>query len=56
VLGGSPELANANSQVLIPGFQLIDRNFVLRMDSTGENPANDLYRELLPNIGKLIEQ
>ena len=56
VLGGSPYLASAASQSLVPGFLLIDRNFMLRMDSTGESPADDLYRELLPSIEKMLEQ
>ena len=56
VLGGNSSLANAASQAIVPGFQLIDRNFVLRMDSTGERPADDLYRDLLPAIRRLLEE
>ena len=40
---------------LIPGFQLIDKNFVLRSDSTGHNPRENLYRTLLPMIASLLE-
>ncbi len=38
---------------MIPGFHLIDRTFVLRADSTGHHPKNDLYRELIPMAAKL---
>lgn len=39
---------------LIPGFQLVDKDFNLRYDSTGHRPRNDLYRELLPAIPQLL--
>lgn len=44
------DLRSFTSYNLIPGFQLIDKNFVLRSDSTGHNPHDDLYRMLLPMI------
>lgn len=56
VLGGTPSLASAESRSVVPGFQLIDKNFILRVDSTGEQPADDLYRELLPRIRQLIDE
>lgn len=39
---------------LIPGFQLVDQDFILRADSTGHSPQHDLYRELLPMVRKLL--
>ena len=39
---------------LIPGFQLIDRNFVLRSDSSGHHPKNNLYTHLFPLVPKLV--
>ncbi|MCP4660938.1 MAG: hypothetical protein GY856_36520 [bacterium] len=39
---------------LIPGFQLIDRDFVLRYDATGHNPRDSLWDELLPAIPHLL--
>ncbi len=39
---------------MIPGFQLVDQNFVLRADSTGHAPRHDLYRELLPMVRQLL--
>ena len=41
---------------LVPGFQLIDRNFRLVSDSTGHRPTNDTYRHTFPALGKLVNQ
>lgn len=56
VLVGTPELATKASRDLIPGFQLIDKHFILRCDSTGQSPVDNLYSKLLPQIRKLIEE
>ena len=39
---------------MIPGFQLIDQDFVLRSDSTGHTPRDDLYTQLLPMVPSLL--
>ena len=54
VLIGDSRYVNPDSYNMIPGFQLIDGNFVLRADSTGHQPADDLYRHLLPRLGNMI--
>lgn len=41
---------------LIPGFQVIDRDFILRADSTGHHPTHDLYKQLIPYAGRLVAQ
>jgi hypothetical protein len=41
---------------MIPGFQLIDRDFVLRYDASGHRPRHDLWRELMPAIPRLIAE
>ena len=41
---------------MIPGFQLIDRNFILRADSTGHRPTHNLYKELIPLTPKLVRE
>tara|TARA_R110001592_G_scaffold3525_12_gene19901 strand:+ start:3096 stop:3779 length:684 start_codon:yes stop_codon:yes gene_type:complete len=41
---------------LIPGFQLIDRNFILRVDSTGHSPRHNLYKQLIPLTPKFVAQ
>ena len=56
VLAGSAQMANRTGRNLIPGFQLIDQNFLLRSDSTGRRPETDLYTELLPLMGQLVNQ
>jgi len=43
--------ASAN---MIPGFQLVDQDFILRADSTGHAPRHDLYRKLLPMVRELL--
>ena len=55
VLAGTQELLGKASFDLIPGFQLIDRNFMLRSDSTGHRPQDNLYTELLPRIPELLK-
>ena len=40
---------------MIPGFQLVDRNFVLRCDA-GKPPRQDLYREFLPTVRSVLDE
>lgn len=49
------DLRGKESYNLIPGFQLIDKDFILRSDSSGHNPKNDLYRHLLPMVPTLVK-
>ncbi len=50
------DLRNQASYNLIPGFQLIDKNFILRADSTGHYPKHDLYRQLIPSVATLLNR
>lgn len=54
VLAGRQKLLGQASYNLIPGFQLIDKDFILRSDSTGHQPRHNLYTELLPLVPKLL--
>ena len=54
VLIADQRYQNDASYNMIPGFQLIDKNFVLRSDSSGHQPKNDLYGQLLPMIRQLL--
>lgn len=56
VLAAEPYLLGAETRAMIPGFQLIGRDFVLRYDSAGHAPRHDLYSELLPAIGRLAAE
>jgi hypothetical protein len=60
VLAGGKELLAAPvyqaSYNLIPGFQLIDKDFVLRSDATGDNPKESIWTSLLPMVPKLVAE
>ncbi len=56
VLMGTKEMLGEDSYNLIPGFQLIDKNFILRYDSTGHHPRHNLFTELLPMVPKILEE
>lgn len=56
VLGAEPYLLGPQTHAMIPGFQLIDKNFVLRYDSAGNSSRHNLYTELLPNIRRLSDE
>ncbi|MFT7643305.1 MAG: hypothetical protein ACI9G1_005070 [Pirellulaceae bacterium] len=47
VLQGTAELQTELTKSMVPGFQLIDRNFVLRADSTGHKPQHNFYTEFI---------
>lgn len=55
VLAGLPSMIGDASYQMIPGMQLIDKDMILRVDSTGRsNQQHDLYRELLPRVRKML--
>jgi hypothetical protein len=56
VLAGGPALHNQASYVMVPGFQLVDRRFMLRWDATGHTPRHNLYTELLPAIPAILQE
>jgi hypothetical protein len=56
VLAGAKELLGPASYEMIPGFHLVDRNFILRVDSTGHRPRHSLFSELLPMVPRLLEE
>lgn len=60
VLAGSDELLNsANydaSYKMVPGFHLVDKNFILRSDASGHHPKRNLYTHLIPKITKLLNE
>lgn len=55
VLAGGPDMINSASYNLIPGYQLIDKQFILRVDSTGHNPRDSL-RELINTVPVLLAE
>jgi hypothetical protein len=55
VLAGTPELIGPASFAMIPGFQLIDKDFVLRAWWYGEtSTGDDLWTKLLPMVPQLL--
>lgn len=54
ILLGDKRYINDSSYNMIPGFQLVDKSFVLRSDSTGHSPRNNLYSELVPMVRKVL--
>jgi hypothetical protein len=56
VLAGSPAMASFVSRQMVPGFQLIDKDFTLRIDCTGRENADNFYTDLLPEIRKLVKE
>jgi cytosine permease len=54
VLVGDQRYINQHSYDMIPGMQLIDKNFVLVCDATGHNPRSSLFSELIPSVSKLL--
>ncbi|MCA8925227.1 MAG: redoxin domain-containing protein [Planctomycetes bacterium] len=55
VLVGDARYVNQASWNLVPGFQLIDKNFVLRYDASGHSPKHDLGL-LLRQVKPLLEE
>jgi hypothetical protein len=53
VLGAPMNLSQTLGRKIVPGFQLLDRNMVLRADSTGRIPQQDFVNQLLPLLQSL---
>ncbi len=56
VLAGTSKFISQASYDLIPGFQLVDRNFILRYDATGHHPFHNWANELLPMVPVYVEE
>jgi thiol-disulfide isomerase/thioredoxin len=57
VLAGLSSMISEETYQMIPGTQLIDQEFILRVDSTGRSARkHDLYRVLLPHVRKLLRR
>lgn len=54
VLIADGQYQNSGSYNMIPGFQLIDKDFVLRSDACGHYPKSGLYDHLLPMLKKML--
>jgi len=48
------DLRGRASLNMIPGVQLVDKESVVRLDSTGPRPRHNLYTQLLPQVPRLL--
>jgi hypothetical protein len=56
VLAGLHAMQGPETYRMIPGVQLVDRDFIFRIDGTKRGgPEHDLYRVLLPTTGALLQ-
>ena len=56
VLAGDQRYINQASYDMIPGFFLVDQNFMLRSDSTGHHPKYNLFTHLLAMVPELLAE
>jgi hypothetical protein len=54
VLVGDKSLLGNVTFSMIPGFQLLDKSFVLCSDSVGHEPKDDLWTVLVPKLKRLL--
>ncbi|MBV1889194.1 MAG: hypothetical protein KUG67_03010 [Proteobacteria bacterium] len=54
VAAPSKDMRSDESQSLVRGFQLLDKNMMLRVDSSGVMPKHNLQMTLAPLVPKLI--
>lgn len=55
VLVATHDLISDETRAMIPGFHLVDHNFVLQCDA-GNPPRQDVYRDLLPMMPVLFQE
>ena len=56
VLVGDARMLGSETYAMIPGLQLVDRDFNLRYDSTGHRPAHDMWTELIPGLARVLDE
>jgi hypothetical protein len=55
VLVGQPGMLSGETRRMIPGVQVVDRDFVLRYDGAGARAPHDLWTEVLPGVAVELE-
>lgn len=55
VLAGTPDLIGKTAYDLIPGLQLVDRDFILRYDAAGHRPKHNMWSELMAGVRSVID-
>ncbi len=56
VLFGDARYVSPATFALIPGFQVVDADFVLRSDATGHHPARNFWDHTFPLLAELVGQ
>lgn len=56
VLVGDPRMVGPRTFRMIPGLQVVDRDFVLRYDGAGRSAPDDLWTELWPGVRGVLDQ
>ncbi len=56
VLVGTPQMLSSKTKSMIPGLQLVDRNFRLRYDSAGRRAPHDMWADLWPGVSGLLSE
>ena len=54
VLVGDPRMLGPDTFSMIPGLEVVDRDFVLRFDSAGRGAPHDLWRDLWPGVAGVL--
>lgn len=55
VLVALPEMLGPASFAMVPGIQVVDPGFTLRLDGAGRTAEHDLWREVWPSVGEIVE-
>ena len=55
VLVGEQDMISAATRAMIPGVQVVDRDFVLRYDGAGSRAPHDLWTEVLPGVAEVLD-
>lgn len=54
VLAAPSDLLGNASYNLIPGLQLVDKDFILRYDAAGHTPRHNMWTELMPAVAEML--
>lgn len=56
VLIARPEMQSKSTRAMIPGMQLVDRNFRLRYNAAGPRAPHDMWTDLWPGVASLLSE
>ena len=56
VLVGDKRMQSPATYAMVPGLQLIDRDFRLRFDAAGNGAPHDMWTDLWPAVGSFLDE